>query len=131
MKLFISTEVNLKTYKQLQPGTIFALLIRLNNASKATLSLTLFITIYLSSYLYEHWTCLLLRKLNIDANLPNIEKESGYWCKTFEKFVNKCGDKAPDKFYCLTKYFLANVYEYFSDAGTYEKTLSILDKIYI
>ena len=70
-------------------------------------------------------------KLNVEANQPTAEKVYRHCRKTFDNFLEECGEAAPDKLRCLTKYVTAQVYEYFSEATTYEAAIDALDKIYI
>ena len=70
-------------------------------------------------------------KLDADPNSPSAEKEYKYWRKTFVNFIDECGERAPDRFRCLTKYVSASVYEYFADAANFDEAILALDKIYV
>ena len=70
-------------------------------------------------------------KLTTEPNDTQAEKTYKHWKKTFENFIEECGDEAPDKLRCLTKYVSGQVYEYFSDADTYDAAIQILDKLFI
>ncbi|XP_042233747.1 uncharacterized protein LOC121873934 [Homarus americanus] len=70
-------------------------------------------------------------KLDVDPNSPATEKEYKHWRKTFENFTDECGDRAPDKLRCLTKYVSATVYEYFADATEFETAIQVLEKVYV
>ncbi|XP_042243366.1 uncharacterized protein LOC121880275 [Homarus americanus] len=70
-------------------------------------------------------------KLDVDPNSPAAEKEYKHWRKTFENFIDECGDRALDKLRCLTKYVSATVYEYFADATEFETAIQVLEKVYV
>ena len=70
-------------------------------------------------------------KLIVEAKQPNAEKVFRHWKKTFENFLDECGEAAPDKLRCMTKYVSAHVYEYFSECTTYEAAMQALEKIYV
>ncbi|XP_042210117.1 uncharacterized protein LOC121858922 [Homarus americanus] len=68
-------------------------------------------------------------KLDVDPNSPAAEKEYKHWLKTFENIIDECGDRAPDKLRCLTKYVSATVYEFFADATEFETAIQVLEKL--
>ncbi|XP_042212521.1 uncharacterized protein LOC121859652 [Homarus americanus] len=70
-------------------------------------------------------------KLDVDPNSPAAEKKYKHWRKTFENFIDECGDRAPDKLRCLTKYVSATVCEYFADATGFETAIQVLEKVYV
>ena len=70
-------------------------------------------------------------KLNTDPNSENAEKEYRYWKKTFDNFIQECGDRAPNKLSCLTKYVSANIYEYISEVESYDTAITILENLFI
>ena len=59
------------------------------------------------------------------------EKHYKHWLKTLENFIDDCGSQAPDKLRCLTKYVSPDVYDYVSEAITYEAAIEILTKLYV
>ncbi|XP_042221312.1 uncharacterized protein LOC121865821 [Homarus americanus] len=63
--------------------------------------------------------------------IPQLLKEYKHWLKTFENFIDECGDRAPDKLRCLTKYVSATVYEFFADATEFETAIQVLEKVYV
>ena len=62
-------------------------------------------------------------KLTAEPNQLTGERHYKHWKKTFENFIEECGDTAPDKLRCLTKYVSPNNYEYFSEATTFEQAI--------
>ena len=56
-------------------------------------------------------------QLNTEVNSPNAEKEYLHWKRTFNNFIEECGERAPNKLRCLTKYVSATVCEYVADAA--------------
>lgn len=70
-------------------------------------------------------------KLDVDPNSTNAEKQFNYWKKTFDNFINECGDRAPDKLRCLIKYVSASIYEHFAESTTFESAMTILNNLYV
>lgn len=66
-------------------------------------------------------------KLITEPNNTSAEKHYKHWKKTFENFIEDCGQDAPDKLRCLTKYVSSDVYEHIADATTYDEAISILN----
>ena len=69
-------------------------------------------------------------KLDIDPNSLNVE-EFLHWRRTFNNFILECGERAPDKFRCLTKYVSASVFDYFADETTFDSAIAALEKLYV
>ena len=59
-------------------------------------------------------------KLTAEPNQETAERHYRHWKKTFDNYIEECGENAPDKLRCLTKYVSPNIYEYFSEASTFE-----------
>ena len=70
-------------------------------------------------------------KLTTDPGQPLTENIYRHWKKTFENYIEECGENAPDKLRCLTKYVSHNIYEYFSEKTTFEAAIQVLDGIFI
>ena len=70
-------------------------------------------------------------KLTTEANDPSAEKQYKHWKKTFDNFILDCGEEAPDKLRCLTKYVSADIYEYFAESATYEDAEEVLNNLYL
>ena len=70
-------------------------------------------------------------KLATEPNESSAEKHYRHWKRTFENFLQDCGDNAPDKLRCLTRYVSADVFERFADATSYDDAISVLDSLYI
>ena len=70
-------------------------------------------------------------KLKTEPNDERAEKHYIHWKKTFENFLQDCGNDAPDKLRCLTRYISSDVYEHIADSTSYEEAVQVLDSLYI
>ena len=76
-------------------------------------------------------------RFDIEITSPNIEKEWKHWFRTFENFIGNLtfeGEAAAQqtaKLQTLTNYVSATVYEYISEAVTYNGAIEILKALYV
>ena len=70
-------------------------------------------------------------KLTTEPSDSSAEKNYRHWKRTFENFLEDCGENAPDKLRCLTRYVSADLFERFADATKYQDATAILDGLYI
>ena len=70
-------------------------------------------------------------RLDVDHNSPNASKEWKHWKRTFENFIEECGDDAPERFRSIVNFVSSNVYDYIEDCNTYEEVIVTLDSLYI
>lgn len=68
--------------------------------------------------------------LDCDPHCLNAEREFVHWLRTFNNFIEECGDAAPDKLRCLIKYISATVYDYIADEPTFDGAIAILKRMY-
>ena len=59
----------------------------------------------------------------------SAEKDYKHWKKVLENYITACGEDAPDKLQCLTRYVSSSIYEHIADAATYNAAVRILDQL--
>ena len=52
-----------------------------------------------------------------------------HWRRTFENFIDECGEQAPDKFRSIVNCVSADVFEYIKECSTYEEVIGTLQKL--
>ena len=60
------------------------------------------------------------QRLDLDHNSVDAAKEWKHWKRTFQNFIDDCGDDAPDKFCSIVNCVSASVFEYIEECTTYE-----------
>ena len=50
-----------------------------------------------------------------------------HWRHTFDNLLAECGETAPDKLHCLSKYVSATVYDFVADVKNFDSTISLLE----
>ena len=70
-------------------------------------------------------------RLDLDHNSPNAAKEWKHWRRTFENFIDECGDQAPDKFRSIVNCVSADVFEFVEDCSSYDDVIAVLEKLYM
>ena len=57
--------------------------------------------------------------------------ENDIWHRTFNNFIDECGENAPDKYRTLVNFVPHNVYEYIEDCTDYDSAVSVLDQLFV
>ena len=70
-------------------------------------------------------------RLNLEHNSSNASKEWKHWKRTFQNFIEECGDEAPNKFRSIVNLVSTNVYDYIEYCDSYEGVITTLDGLYI
>ncbi|XP_064093783.1 uncharacterized protein LOC135206291 [Macrobrachium nipponense] len=70
-------------------------------------------------------------RLDLDSSSPSAAKEWRHWPKTFNNFIQECGEMAPNKLRTLVNYVSPNVYEYIEECVNYDTAISTSEKLYI
>ncbi|XP_004209566.1 uncharacterized protein LOC101235339 [Hydra vulgaris] len=70
-------------------------------------------------------------RLDLDHNAPTASKEWKHWKRTFENFIEDCGEDAPDKFRSIINFVSSNVYDYIEECDSYESVIETLENLYI
>ncbi|XP_046841983.1 uncharacterized protein LOC124436099 [Xenia sp. Carnegie-2017] len=76
-------------------------------------------------------TILKPQRLDLDPNSPSAAKEWKHWLRTFNNFIQECGDKAPNKHRTLINYVSHNVYDYIEDCQDFDSSIEALNNLYI
>ena len=71
------------------------------------------------------------KEFSTDPNSPQASKDWMHWFRTFTFFLRSVEKTEHDKLELLINHVSPNVYEFISDAETYEDALAILQSIYI
>ena len=69
-------------------------------------------------------------RFDLYHNSLNASKEWKHWKRTFENFLEECGDNAPERFCPVVNCVSSNVYEYIEVCGTYE-VINTLGGLYV
>ncbi|XP_047137598.1 uncharacterized protein LOC124814090 [Hydra vulgaris] len=70
-------------------------------------------------------------RLDLDHNAPTASKEWKNWKRTFENFIEDCGENAPDKFRSIINFVSSNVYDYIEECDSYESIIETQENLYI
>ena len=70
-------------------------------------------------------------RLDLDPSSPSAAKEWKHWHRTFNNFIEECGERAPNKFRTLVNYVSHNVYDYIEDCADYDSAIETLTRLYI
>ncbi|XP_004208920.1 uncharacterized protein LOC101241082 [Hydra vulgaris] len=70
-------------------------------------------------------------RLDLDHNAPTASKQWKHWKRTFENFIEDCGEDAPDKFRSIINFVSSNVYDYIEECDSYESVIETLENLYV
>ncbi|XP_046855944.1 uncharacterized protein LOC124449046 [Xenia sp. Carnegie-2017] len=76
-------------------------------------------------------TLLKLQRLDLDPNSPSAAKEWKHWLRTFNYFIQECGNKAPNKHRTLINYVSHSVCYYIEDCQDFDSSTEALNNLYI
>ena len=69
-------------------------------------------------------------RLDLDPNSPDATKQWKHWKRTFDNFIEECGDTAPDRFRSIVNFISAEVFDYVEECTTYEAVIETLERLY-
>ena len=70
-------------------------------------------------------------RLDLDPNSPNAAKQWKHWRRTFDNFIEECGDTAPDRFRSIVNFISAEVFDHDEECETYDAVIETLDRLYV
>ena len=70
-------------------------------------------------------------RLDLDPNSPDAAKQWKHWKRTFDNFIEECGDTAPDRFRSIVNFISAEVFDYVEECTTYDAVIEILERLYV
>ncbi|XP_046863329.1 uncharacterized protein LOC124457082 [Xenia sp. Carnegie-2017] len=76
-------------------------------------------------------TILKPQRLDLDPNSSSAAKEWKHCLRTFNNFIQECGDKASNKHRTLINYVSHSVYDYIEDCQDFDSSIEALNNLYI
>ena len=70
-------------------------------------------------------------RLDLDPNSPDAAKQWKHWKRTFDNFIEECGNTAPDRFRSIVNFISAEVFDYVEECTTYDTVIEILERLYV
>ena len=70
-------------------------------------------------------------RLDLDPNSPNAARQWKHWKRTFDNFIEECGDDAPDRFRSIVNFISAEVFDYVEECTTYDAVIETLERLYV
>ena len=70
-------------------------------------------------------------RLDLDPNSPDAAKQWKHWKRTFDNFIEECGNTAPDRFRSIVNFISAEVFDYVEECTTYDAVIEILERLYV
>ena len=70
-------------------------------------------------------------RLDLDPNSSDAAKQWKHWKRTFDNFIEECGETAPDRFRSIVNFISAEVFDYVEDCTTYDAVIETLERLFV